>query len=182
MYATDTHQFSSSQLYTPTVFNNVLDMEVNGEPIELALWDTTGQGGIEGRLRPSNYPETHSFLICFSIDWPNSLENILEIWDPEVKHFGGARVPLFLVGCKKDLRNDEETLRDLARGFQVPVTTEQGKEMAKAIGAEYFECSSKTGEGVRELFARVTENIDAERMVPLKRTNRSYSHRGCIIV
>jgi Ras homolog gene family, member A len=110
------------------------------------------------------------------------------MWDPEVKHFGGAKVPRFLVGCKKDLRNDEETLRGLARISQVPVTAEQGKETAKVIGAEYFECSSKTGEGVRELFVCVTESMKAERMVKFKRRHRSYSHKpwyrkvGCIIV
>jgi Ras homolog gene family, member A len=166
----------------------VLDVEVNGEPIELALSDTAPQCHSQDHLRPLSYLEANAFLVCFSIDSPDPLENVLEKWDPEIKYFGAGKVPRFLVGCKKDLRNDEETLRELARGVQVPVTTEQGKEVAKAIGAEYFECSSITGEGVRELFARVTESMEAERMVPFKRTDRYYSHRpwyrkmGCIIV
>jgi Ras homolog gene family, member A len=177
---------NSPQVYVPTLFENyVLDMDLRGKPIELALWDTAAQGDYEDRLRPLSYPEAHAFLICFSIDRTDSLENVLEKWDPEVKYFGAGQVPRFLVGCKKDLRHDPETLASLARYSQVPVTAEQGKEIATAIGAEYFECSSKTGEGVRELFARVTESMKADKVVRFKHkgSHRSwYRNGGCIVV
>jgi len=41
--------------------------------------------------------------MCFSIDSPDSLENIPEKWTPEVRHFC-PNVPIILVGNKKDLR------------------------------------------------------------------------------
>jgi len=160
-------------------------VDVKGEPIELALWDTAAQGDYADRLRPLSYPEANAFLICFSIEWPDSLDNVLEKWDPEIKHFGAERVPRFLVGCKKDLRNDRGTLQAPAGILQILVTTEQGREVAKVIGAEYFECSAKTGEGVRELFARVTESMEAGKVL---RFNYKSSHRlwyrngGCIVV
>jgi len=116
----------------------VLNIEVKGEPIELALWDTTGRGDYEEGLRPPGYPGTHSFLICFLIDQPDSLENAISLWYPHIRYFGGEKVPLFLVGCKKDVRNDEGMGQWLSRSSYVQVTTEQGKEMAKVIGAEYF--------------------------------------------
>jgi Ras homolog gene family, member A len=173
----------AQQAYIPTVFESyVLEVEVKGEPIEVALWDTAAH---VDRLRPLSYPRANAFLVCFSIDSPVSLENVLEKWDPEIKHFGAERVPRFLVGCKKDLRHDPETLGWLARVSQLPVTAEQGREMARVIGAEYFECSSKTGEGVRELFARVMESMEADKVVPFgyKSSHRLW-HRngGCIVV
>jgi small GTP-binding protein len=161
---------------------------VKGERIELALWDTAGQEDPKDCLRLLSYREANAFLVCFSVDMPDSLENILSLWYPSIQHFGAEGVPRFLVGCKKDLRDDERALQAPTRGSWVPVTTEQGREVAKAIGAEYFECSAKTGEGVRELFVRVMESMDADKFVRFENENRYYSHRpwyrtgGCIVV
>uniref|UniRef100_A0AAZ3QG98 Uncharacterized protein n=1 Tax=Oncorhynchus tshawytscha TaxID=74940 RepID=A0AAZ3QG98_ONCTS len=102
------------EVYVPTVFENyVADIEVDSKQVELALWDTAGQEDYD-RLRPLSYPDTDVILMCFSIDSPDSLENIPEKWTPEVKHFC-PNVPIILVGNKKDLRNDEHTRRELAK-------------------------------------------------------------------
>merc|ERR1711909_97215 len=75
------------QVYVPTVFENyVADIEVDQKQVELALWDTAGQEDYD-RLRPLSYPDTDVILMCFSIDSPDSLENIPEKWTPDVRHF-----------------------------------------------------------------------------------------------
>ena len=45
--------------------------------------------------------------MCFSIDSPDSLENIPEKWTPEVKHFC-PNVPIILVGNKKVCYDDSQ--------------------------------------------------------------------------
>ena len=66
------------QVYVPTVFENyVADVEVDGKHVELALWDTAGQEDYD-RLRPLSYPDSHVILICFSVDSPDSLDNVQE--------------------------------------------------------------------------------------------------------
>ncbi|KAG7319333.1 hypothetical protein KOW79_017807 [Hemibagrus wyckioides] len=144
------------EVYVPTVFENyVADIEVDGKQVELALWDTAGQEDYD-RLRPLSYPDTDVILMCFSIDSPDSLENIPEKWTPEVKHFC-PNVPIILVGNKKDLRNDEHTRRELAKMKQEPVKAEEGRDMANRIYAfGYMECSAKTKDGVREVFEMAT--------------------------
>ena len=95
-------------------------------------------------------------LMCFSIDSPDSLENIPEKWNPEVKHFC-PNVPVVLIGNKKDLRNDESTKKELMKMRQEPVRPEQGRAMADKIGAySYLECSAKTKDGVRAVFETAT--------------------------
>jgi len=48
-------------------------------------------------------------------------------------------VPIILVGNKKDLRNDPQTIRDLSRNKQETVKTEQGKAIAEQIGYFWLE-------------------------------------------
>jgi len=144
------------EVYVPTVFENyVADIEVDGRQVELALWDTAGQEDYD-RLRPLSYPDTDVILMCFSIDSPDSLENIPEKWTPEVKHFC-PNVPIILVGNKRDLRNDANCIHELAKMKQVPVSIDEGKNMAEKIAAySYLECSAKTKDGVREVFESAT--------------------------
>merc|ERR1712156_860538 len=120
------------EVYVPTVFENyVADIEVDNKQVELALWDTAGQEDYD-RLRPLSYPDTDVILMCFSIDSPDSLDNIPEKWTPEAKHFC-PNVPIILVGNKKDLRNDDSVKRELAKMNQEPVKAEQGREMSEKI-------------------------------------------------
>jgi len=142
--------------YVPTVFENyVADVEVDGRRVELALWDTAGQEDYD-RLRPLSYPDSHVVLICFAIDLPDSLENVQEKWIGEVMHFC-PKVPVMLVGCKKDLRRDPQTIENLRKQNQRPIAPEQGQAVAQKIGArQYLECSARTGEGVREVFQHAT--------------------------
>lgn len=153
----------------PTVFENyVADIEVDGKQVELALWDTAGQEDYD-RLRPLSYPDTDVILMCFSIDSPDSLENIPEKWTPEVKHFC-PNVPIILVGNKKDLRNDATTIKELQKMKQEPVRPEEGRNMAEKINAfAYLECSAKTKEGVREVFETATK---AALSVRIKKKNK----------
>uniref|UniRef100_A0A914RKJ7 Uncharacterized protein n=1 Tax=Parascaris equorum TaxID=6256 RepID=A0A914RKJ7_PAREQ len=139
--------FSKDQfpdVYVPTVFENyVADIEVDGKQV----------------LRPLSYPDTDVILMCFSVDSPDSLENIPEKWTPEVRHFC-PNVPIILVGNKKDLRSDPQTLRELQKMKQEPVKFEQGKAMAEQIGASsYIECSAKTKDLQDRCQIRISKNV-----------------------
>ena len=71
-------------------------------------------------------------------------------WSPEVKHYV-SDVPQMLIGTKVDLRNASEA-DPHADSFE-PISTQQGQEIAKEIGAvKYAEVSAKTTEGLQEAF------------------------------
>lgn len=143
--------------YVPTVFENgMVDIEVDGKAVELTVWDTAGQEDYD-RLRPLSYPDTHVIVLCFAVNSPDSLVNITDKWLPELKFFCPG-VPILLVGCKRDLRDDPEVLR-AARLNEAPGPTkpEDGRIMGERIGAAaYLECSALTQCGVREVFETAT--------------------------
>ena len=62
--------------YVPTVFDNyTANAIVDGQPINLGLWDTAGSDEYN-TLRPLSYPGTDVFIICFSLASPASFENV----------------------------------------------------------------------------------------------------------
>jgi Ras family protein A len=98
----------------------------------------------------------------------------MEKWVPEVRHFCG-QCPVILVGCKKDLRTDPETIAKLKDNGEKPVTNEIGRQIAAEIKADaYMECSAKTREGVQDLF------IQAARL-SLKKYGSRRHRRRCIL-
>lgn len=138
--------------YVPTVFDNyAVTVMIGDEPYTVGLFDTAGQEDYD-RLRPLSYPDSNVILICFSVDAPDTLDNVQEKWISEVLHFCQG-VPIILVGCKIDLRNDQRTIEKLSALGQQPVTSAEGQEVADTIKAlHYLECSAKLNQGVREVF------------------------------
>ncbi|MFS7997817.1 putative small GTPase, P-loop containing nucleoside triphosphate hydrolase [Helianthus anomalus] len=93
-------------------------------------------------LRPLSYHGADVFILAFSLISKASYENISKKWIPELRH-NAPGVPIILVGTKLDLHDDKQFLID--HPGAVPITTAQGEELRKLIGAPaYIECSSKT--------------------------------------
>ena len=120
--------------YIPTVFDEYsAEVTVSNKAYILNLWDTAGQEEYD-RLRTMSYPQTNTFLLCFSVVDPNSFQNVREKWFPELKHHCPT-AKIILVGTKKDLRNNDSVLDKLRRNDQKPITQEQAIALKKSIKA-----------------------------------------------
>ncbi|KAG2321199.1 hypothetical protein Bca52824_014412 [Brassica carinata] len=161
---------------------NCANVVVDGNTVNLGLWDTAGQEDYN-RLRPLSYRGADVFLLAFSLISKASYENISKKWIPELRHYAPG-VPIILVGTKLDLRDDKQFFID--HPGAVPITTNRvpdsliwcmvvvslrhddhfvmkhgsivvmnvvGEELKKLIGsAVYIECSSKTQQNVKAVF------------------------------
>ena len=112
------------------------DIFVDNVHIELSLWDTAGQEEFD-RLRSLSYDDTHTIMLCFSVDSKDSLENVESKWVSEIAE-NCQGVKLVLVALKCDLRergsDDEDQEENIGRE-KVMIDYKQGLEVAKRIQA-----------------------------------------------
>ena len=107
-------------------------------------------------MRPLAYSKAHVILIGFSVDSPDSLDNVQAKWAEEARDRCPG-VPIILVGLKKDLREDPIAVDEMRKKGLKFTTTKQGNDMKETIGAKkYLECSSLTGDGVDDVFEAAT--------------------------
>ncbi|XP_057801485.1 rac-like GTP-binding protein 5 [Salvia miltiorrhiza] len=157
--------------YVPTVFDNFsANVSVDGQTVNLGLWDTAGQEDYN-RLRPLSYRGADVFLLAFSLISRPSFENISKKWVPELRHYAPS-VPIVLVGTKLDLREDKQFKKDYPGACTI--STEQGEELKKQIGAvAYIECSAKTQQNVKAVFDAAIKVV--LRPPKLKKHKRKYA-------
>ncbi|KAJ7166657.1 P-loop containing nucleoside triphosphate hydrolase protein [Mycena filopes] len=141
--------------YIPSVADNsssATSVTIGQKSYTLGIWDTVDTDEYD-RLRPLSYPNSHVFLVCFSVALPASFEHIKEKWLPEL-HYFSPRTPVVIVAMQVDLRDsdkDSETLEQTER--EQLITTAQGEALAQELGAaKYLECSAKTRLGVDDVF------------------------------
>ncbi|PNS16002.1 GTP-binding protein rho3 [Sphaceloma murrayae] len=142
-------------VYEPTVFENyVHDIFIDNVHVELSLWDTAGQEEFD-RLRSLSYDDTHAIMLCFSVDSPESLENVEAKWVGEIAE-NCPGVKLVLVALKCDLREtqgEEEGEAQATEPKRPLIDYKQGLAVAEKIRAlRYLECSAMKNRGVNEAF------------------------------
>lgn len=155
--------------YIPTMFDNFSAIEeVDGELINVILWDTAGQEDYETIRVTTCFPNTHVFIMCFSVVHPDSFHNVKQKWLEELQK-ASPDTPFILVGTKTDLRDDEETVRKLMEKNKEPITRKMGEKRAKEIKARmYLECNAKDINSVNEIFRQSIKMI----MDPLKQQKK----------
>lgn len=99
--------------YVPTVFDaHQGTSRYDGREVALDIWDTAGQQDL-ARMRPLAYPNTHCFIVSFSLVDKVSFQNACSVWKNELENLGPSHCPRLLVGLKADLR--EEYANDPSR-------------------------------------------------------------------
>jgi len=126
--------------YDPTIentFNKTL--KVKNQEFDLFVVDTAGQD--EYSIFPPQYAvDIHGYVLVYSIDSMKSFEVIQVLYDKIVDMVGNPKVPVVLVGNKKDLESDRE------------VSTQEGEQLAKQINAVFLETSAKDNFCVTDMF------------------------------
>ena len=105
------------------------------------------------RVRAYTYHSSEVLVLCFSVCDRESFQSVAYSWLPEIQRHTKRKRPLLLVGTQIDLRSSSSSSSCSA---QDEVSTEEGSNLAKIIGADcYIECSARSQEGLQQVFEHV---------------------------
>ncbi|XP_067007039.1 ras-related protein Rab-34 [Anabrus simplex] len=138
------HQiFDSNYKATIGVDFEVERFDVLGTPFNLQIWDTAGQERFKS-IASSYYRGAHVIVIVFDLTSLMSLSHCRD-WQSEALKANSGSAHMFLVGTKRDLMTRSAFTEVEAHAVR----------MAAEMGAELWCVSSRTGEGVLQLFCRI---------------------------
>jgi len=143
-------------------------VDVDDETCMLDILDTAGQDDFES-LRPSWMIDKDGYVFVFSLDQPQSLEELRPFFELHHQLNEGRRVPIVLAANKKDLVTNDSERQAKAR--------EEGMKIAAQLGARYIETSALTGENVQETFETFVRQVRT-----LKRPTKQVNRKKCSIM
>jgi Ras-related protein Rab-5C len=136
--------------------------------VSLNIWDTAGQERYKS-LVPMYCRNASALIVVYDLSIKESFDEA-KLWCERFRSVDGdLSNDVYYVGNKTDLPFDE-ALVDMARDY------------ATSIGAQYFETSARTGEGITELFQKIAEALTAkqasEQALELQLTVRKPNPKG----
>ena len=111
---------------------------VDGQPIELLIWDTAGQEVYRG-LAPMYYRSALIAIVVYDITRQQSYESVA-YWINELKANADSRTVIVVCANKTDLEDQRAVDENIAQQF------------AESHGALYAATSASTGSGIDRMF------------------------------
>ncbi|KAK2496420.1 hypothetical protein MC885_002088 [Smutsia gigantea] len=159
------NEFHSSHISTIGVDFKMKTIEVDGIKVRIQIWDTAGQERYQ-TITKQYYRRAQGIFLVYDISSERSYQHIMK-WVSDVDEVGDAAslpgvgkghlrgegkyapegVQKILIGNKAD----EEQKRQVGR--------EQGQQLAKEYGMDFYETSACTNLNIKESFTRLTELV-----------------------
>ena len=113
--------------------------------VKIQIWDTADQDRYLS-ITKNYYKWAHEIILLYDVTSRKTFENVKN-WVTQIKEEVSDKVTIILVGNKID---DESNRK---------VSTEEGEQMAKECGLNFFETSAKSGINIDTTFNELVKKI-----------------------
>ncbi len=145
-------------------------VNIEGETIQVQVWDTAGQSQFH-KITTSYYKGAHAIMVVYDVSDKETFDNV-EYWIRNIKENASDNVHVALVGNKTDLRHVKNSNYDNGDGREDGnsggtseedngsgsskkeqyVSTDLALEVSERLGVPYYETSAKDATGCDEAF------------------------------
>jgi small GTP-binding protein len=141
------NEFNNNYICTIGVDFMMKNLVVNSEVIKIQIWDTAGMEKFK-QITTSYYRGAQAALICFDLTCRNSFLSLSK-WVDDFNRFSNSlfKKSIYIIGLKNDLIQERE------------VDKNEIMDYVKINNYKYYECSSKTGENIKECFYDVCSSL-----------------------
>jgi len=138
--------FNSNFITTIGIDFKIRTIELDGAKIKLQIWDTAGQERFR-TITQAYYRGAMGILLVYDVADDKSFNNI-RTWMRNIEQHANEQVVKILLGNKCDNTEDKRM-----------VTKQQGEDLAKEYGIQFFETSAKANINVEDSFNAIAKAI-----------------------
>ena len=121
-------------------------MNVENTTVKMQIWDTSGEEKFKA-IAKNFYRGAHGVLLVYDICSKNSFIDVKTWIEQIIENSGNDEIIMILCGNKSDMENNRK------------VTKEEGENLAKNYGINFFECSAKNNININEIFNNMCNQI-----------------------
>ncbi|KAM8807391.1 ras-related protein Rab-15 [Eudromia elegans] len=139
------NEFHPAHISTIGVDFKMKTIEVDGVKVRIQIWDTAGQERYQ-TITKQYYRRAQGIFLVYDIGSERSYQHVMK-WASDVDEYAPDGVQKILIGNKAD----EEHKRQVAK--------EQGLQLAREYGMDFYETSACSNLNIKESFTRLTELV-----------------------
>jgi len=139
-------EFNDNQLTTVGKESYLYQANIKGYDLKIKIWDTAGQERFKS-LSVQVIKNSDAVMLVYAVNEKKTLLD-LNNWLTKISDVSDlSKKPIIVIGNKADITDGRE------------VKYEEGKQFAEEKGYKYFETSAKTGEGIKEAFNEICNQL-----------------------
>jgi small GTP-binding protein len=137
--------FTTNYIATIGIDFKLKKIVIDGKDYKLQIWDSAGQERFLSLTR-NYFRGAMGIVVVYDVTRGETFEMITK-WMYDINSYCDTSIPVVLVGNKIDMKGERV------------ISSREGRELAEMFKVFFFECSSKDGTNIEEIFDYISKEI-----------------------